>query len=136
MGIVLETQRLILKTPELSDLDDLIALRTDPDVMQYINDESIQTIGFISQKENSSTSSAFCRKIVRRHHNPPTLPHSLLWQLNLNAFFITNSHRCGVVSSVLPIQLYEKFTSLLRVKMSGWHQSSSWIIFRSTRLSP
>ena len=44
MGIFLETQRLILKTPELSDLDDLIALRTDPDVMQYINDGSIQTI--------------------------------------------------------------------------------------------
>lgn len=33
MGVFLETQRLILKIPELSDLDDLIALRTDPDVM-------------------------------------------------------------------------------------------------------
>lgn len=35
MSIFLETRRLILKTPELSDLDDLIALRTDPDVMRY-----------------------------------------------------------------------------------------------------
>ena len=43
MSIFLETKRLILKTPELSDLDDLIALRTDPDVMRYINDGSIQT---------------------------------------------------------------------------------------------
>ena len=31
MGIFLETRRLILKTPELSDLDDLIALRTAPE---------------------------------------------------------------------------------------------------------
>lgn len=43
MGIFLETQRLVLKTPELSDLDDLIALGTAPDVMRYINDGLIQT---------------------------------------------------------------------------------------------
>ena len=31
---ILETERLILKLPQLSDLDDLIALRTDPEVMR------------------------------------------------------------------------------------------------------
>jgi GrpB-like predicted nucleotidyltransferase (UPF0157 family) len=36
MNTFLETKRLILKTTELSDLDNLIALRSDPDVMKYI----------------------------------------------------------------------------------------------------
>lgn len=36
MPIFLETNRLILKTPELSDLDNLFALRSDPEVMKYI----------------------------------------------------------------------------------------------------
>lgn len=40
---VLETKRLILKKPELSDLDNLTALRTDPDVMKYIGTGTIQT---------------------------------------------------------------------------------------------
>ena len=31
---ILETTRLILQVPELSDLDNLIALRTDPEVMR------------------------------------------------------------------------------------------------------
>lgn len=35
MTILLETQRLILKTTEQSDFDHLFALRSDPDVMQY-----------------------------------------------------------------------------------------------------
>ncbi|MBY0545527.1 MAG: GNAT family N-acetyltransferase [Gammaproteobacteria bacterium] len=36
MSIFLETERLILTAPELSHLPDLIALRADPGVMQYI----------------------------------------------------------------------------------------------------
>ena len=38
VGIFLETKRLILKEPELSDFDDLVALRSDPDVMKYTGD--------------------------------------------------------------------------------------------------
>lgn len=36
MSIFLETERLILKTPELDDIEDLAALQSDPDVMKYI----------------------------------------------------------------------------------------------------
>lgn len=43
MAVILETKRLILKTLEASDLDHLIALRTDPEVMQYIGTGAIQT---------------------------------------------------------------------------------------------
>ena len=43
MTIFLETKRLILKTTELSDLDKLIALRSDPDVMRYIGDGTVHT---------------------------------------------------------------------------------------------
>lgn len=43
MSIFLETARLILKTPELSDYDHLLALRSDPDVMKYIGDGSTHT---------------------------------------------------------------------------------------------
>jgi len=43
MGIFLETKRLILKSPELSDLDNLISLRSDPNVMKYIGDGSVHT---------------------------------------------------------------------------------------------
>jgi len=43
MGIFLETERLILKTTELSDLDNLVALRSDPDVMKYIGDGATHT---------------------------------------------------------------------------------------------
>ena len=43
MGIFLETKRLILKEPELSDFDDLVVLRTDPAVMQYIGTGTVQT---------------------------------------------------------------------------------------------
>lgn len=39
MSIFLETKRLILKTTELSDLDNLVALRSDPDVMKYTGDD-------------------------------------------------------------------------------------------------
>ncbi len=39
MSIFLETKRLIVKTPELSDLDNLITLRSDPDVMKYTGDD-------------------------------------------------------------------------------------------------
>lgn len=40
---ILETKRLILKEPELSDFDDLVVLRTDPAVMQYIGTGTVQT---------------------------------------------------------------------------------------------
>jgi GrpB-like predicted nucleotidyltransferase (UPF0157 family) len=43
MSILLETKRLILKTHELSDLDNLIALRSDPDVMKYIGVGTLHT---------------------------------------------------------------------------------------------
>jgi GrpB-like predicted nucleotidyltransferase (UPF0157 family)/GNAT superfamily N-acetyltransferase len=43
MTIFLQTERLILKTSELSDLDNLLALGTDPEVMKYIGDGTIQT---------------------------------------------------------------------------------------------
>ena len=33
---ILETTRLILRVPELSDMDNLIALRTDPEVMRCL----------------------------------------------------------------------------------------------------
>lgn len=35
-NIFLETERLIIKTPELTDFDDLYALESDTDVMQYV----------------------------------------------------------------------------------------------------
>ncbi len=38
MSVFLTTKRLILKTQEYSDLDNLAALRSDPDVMHYIGD--------------------------------------------------------------------------------------------------
>src|SRR5579871_3947016 len=43
MSIFLETKRLILKTTELSDLDKLIVLRSDPEVMKYIGDGTVHT---------------------------------------------------------------------------------------------
>ncbi|MBV8801388.1 MAG: GNAT family N-acetyltransferase [Gammaproteobacteria bacterium] len=43
MKIALETERLILKFLDASDLDNLIALRSDPDVMKYLDDGSIHT---------------------------------------------------------------------------------------------
>jgi GrpB-like predicted nucleotidyltransferase (UPF0157 family)/dephospho-CoA kinase len=43
MKIALETKRLTLKFLELSDLENLVALRSDPDVMKYIGDGSIHT---------------------------------------------------------------------------------------------
>jgi RimJ/RimL family protein N-acetyltransferase len=43
MGIFLETTRLMLKTPELSDFDNLLILRSDPDVMKYIGDGTTHT---------------------------------------------------------------------------------------------
>ena len=43
MAIFLETQRLILKKTAPSDFDDLLALRSDPDVMKYIGDGKIKT---------------------------------------------------------------------------------------------
>lgn len=43
MTIFLETKRLILKKHKLSDFDNLLALRSDPDVMKYIGDGSIHT---------------------------------------------------------------------------------------------
>src|SRR5688572_134453 len=43
MSNFLETKRLILKTIDPSQLDDLFSLRSDPDVMKYIGNGSIQT---------------------------------------------------------------------------------------------
>ncbi len=43
MNIILETKRLILKQPTKSDLNDLLLLRTDSQVMQYIGTGAIQT---------------------------------------------------------------------------------------------
>ena len=43
MKIFLETERLILRLPTWSDLDHLVALRSDPDVMKYLGDGSIHT---------------------------------------------------------------------------------------------
>ena len=43
MNNILETQRLVLRIPQLSDFDNLLALRTDPEVMQYIGPGVIQT---------------------------------------------------------------------------------------------
>lgn len=43
MNTMLETKRLILKPIALSHLDDLFALRSDPNVMKYIGHGTIQT---------------------------------------------------------------------------------------------
>ncbi|MDP1574981.1 MAG: GNAT family N-acetyltransferase [Coxiellaceae bacterium] len=43
MSTYLETKRLILKPIALSDLDNIFALRSDPDVMKYIDDGSVHT---------------------------------------------------------------------------------------------
>ena len=43
MSIFLQTERLILKTTELSDFDQLVVLRSDPDVMKYIGDGTPHT---------------------------------------------------------------------------------------------
>lgn len=43
MNIFLETERLILRLPTRSDLENLLALRSDPDVMKYIGDGSTHT---------------------------------------------------------------------------------------------
>lgn len=43
MSIILETNRLILKRIALSHFEDLFALRSDPEVMKYIGDGSIQS---------------------------------------------------------------------------------------------
>jgi ribosomal-protein-alanine N-acetyltransferase len=43
MSIILETKRLILKLPIEADFDNLLSLRTDPEVMQYIGTGNIET---------------------------------------------------------------------------------------------
>lgn len=43
MSIFLETKQLILKTTELLDLDNLLVLRSDPDVMRYIGDGTVHS---------------------------------------------------------------------------------------------
>ncbi len=43
MTIFLETERLIIKNLELSDLENLITLRSDPKVMQYVGNGLIQS---------------------------------------------------------------------------------------------
>ena len=44
MSIFLETKRLLLKTPELTDLDKLVALRSNFEVMKYTGEGGPQTI--------------------------------------------------------------------------------------------
>lgn len=39
----LKTTRLVLKAPQLSDLDNFIALRSDPDVMKYVGEPAMPT---------------------------------------------------------------------------------------------
>lgn len=41
--MLIETQRLLIKPPTQEDFADLLALRTDPDVMKYIGDGSLQS---------------------------------------------------------------------------------------------
>lgn len=43
MTVILETKRLVLKQPSSSDFDELLRLRTDRQVMQYIGTGDIQT---------------------------------------------------------------------------------------------
>ncbi len=43
MNIFLETDRLILKAPQESDFEDLLRLRSDPNVMRYVGNGKIQT---------------------------------------------------------------------------------------------
>ena len=42
MNIFLETKRLMIKIPDLSDFDDLYLLQCNPDVMKYIG-EGVRT---------------------------------------------------------------------------------------------
>ncbi len=49
MKIFLETKRLILKPTELSDFDNLFALRSDPEVMKYIGDSDPHTAAQIKR---------------------------------------------------------------------------------------
>lgn len=51
MIFTLETERLILKVPTLNDYEDLLALRTDPEVMKYISSGG-QFDGRIQTKEH------------------------------------------------------------------------------------
>jgi RimJ/RimL family protein N-acetyltransferase len=43
LRILLETTRLILRSPEIADLDHFVILRSDPDVMKYLGDGKVQT---------------------------------------------------------------------------------------------
>jgi hypothetical protein len=43
MAIFLETERMILKPTQLSDFDNILFLRSDPNVMKYIGDGTIHT---------------------------------------------------------------------------------------------
>ena len=42
-GILLETERLVLRRVTLSDLDDMTRLNRDPEVMRYIGDGAVWT---------------------------------------------------------------------------------------------
>lgn len=43
MSAFLETKRLILKTTKVADFDELLALRSDPEVMKYLGDGTVHT---------------------------------------------------------------------------------------------
>lgn len=63
MSIVLETKRLVLKTIEPSDLDNLFALRSDPEVMQYISEGGgVQTKEQVQDFITSSINSGYYQK--------------------------------------------------------------------------
>ena len=56
MTLFLETDRLILKTPQLSDIDNLVALRSDVEVMQYTGEGAAQTKEQIEEYLNFAVS--------------------------------------------------------------------------------
>lgn len=60
--IILETKRLILKRIALSNFEDLLALRSDPEVMKYIGDGSIQTKEEVENFIQSSLTSGYYEK--------------------------------------------------------------------------
>jgi hypothetical protein len=57
MNIILETEILVLKQPSLSDFDELLRLRTDHQVMQYIGMGDIQTESQVKEFIDNAKSS-------------------------------------------------------------------------------
>src|SRR5262245_22435790 len=55
-ALFLETKRLLLKFPTPDDLMSLLQLRTNPEVMHYIGDGSVQTIEDVKRFLKTATS--------------------------------------------------------------------------------